>query len=152
MIEREGFYPGRLYPGLNSFHLGSDVFHFYLIYWSFYPGLFHFNSDLLLLYSAVFDPAIVLFIIHFDIVSLLRVNKQAMRTIHFNIPDDVDLKDYDFSMIIASKLYEDGILSSGQAAELAGLSKWTFIELLGRYGVPVFSKSLSDLESDISNA
>ena len=46
-----------------------------------------------------------------------------MRTIHFNIPDDVDLKDYDFSMIIASKLYEDGILSSGQAAELAGLSK-----------------------------
>ena len=81
------------------------------------------NSDLLLFYSAVFDPAIVLFIIHFDIVSLLRVNKQAMRTIHINIPDDVDLKDYDFSMIIASKLYEDGILSSGQAAALAGLSK-----------------------------
>ena len=74
------------------------------------------NSDLLLFYSAVFDSA-------FDIISLLRVNKQAMRTIHINIPDDVDLKDYDFSMIIASKLYEDGILSSGQAAALAGLSK-----------------------------
>jgi hypothetical protein len=30
-----------------------------------------------------------------------------MRTIQVNIPDSVDLKDYDFSTIIASKLYED---------------------------------------------
>lgn len=75
-----------------------------------------------------------------------------MRTIQINIPDDVDLKDSDFSMIIASKLYEDGILSSGQAAELAGVSKRTFIELLGHYNVSVFTKSLNDLESDIYNA
>jgi len=75
-----------------------------------------------------------------------------MRTIQLQIPDEVELKDCDFSMIIASKLYEDGKLSSGQAAEMAGLSKKTFIELLGRYGVSVFSSSLSDLESDIANA
>ena len=75
-----------------------------------------------------------------------------MRTLQLNIPDDLDLKDNDFTMIIASKLYEDGKLSSGQAAELAGLSKRTFIELLGKYGVSVFSTSLSDLESDIANA
>lgn len=75
-----------------------------------------------------------------------------MRTIQFRVPDDIDLKDYDFSMIIASKLYEDGKLSSGQAAEIAGLSKRTFIELLGRYGVSTFSKSISDLHSDIANA
>ncbi len=75
-----------------------------------------------------------------------------MRIVQLHIPDEVDLKDYDFSMIIASKLYEDGKLSSGQAAEMAGLTKRTFIELLGRYGVSVFSKSLSDLESDIANA
>jgi len=75
-----------------------------------------------------------------------------MRTIELHIPDDVDLKDSDFSMIIASKLYEDGMLSSGQAAEIAGLSKRAFIELLGRYGVSIFSTSLSDLESDIANA
>jgi predicted HTH domain antitoxin len=55
-------------------------------------------------------------------------------------------------MIIASKLYEDGILSSGQAAKMVGLSKRTFIELLGKYGVSVFSSSLSDLKSDIANA
>ena len=75
-----------------------------------------------------------------------------MRTIHINIPDDVSLKDYDFSMIIAAKLYEDKILSSGQAAEIAGLSKRAFIELLGRYGVSVFYNSISDLNSDIENA
>lgn len=75
-----------------------------------------------------------------------------MRIIQLHIPDDVDLKDQDFSMIVASKLYEDGKLSSGQAAEIAGLSKRAFLELLGTYGVSVFSKSLPDLESDISNA
>jgi len=75
-----------------------------------------------------------------------------MKIIQLQIPDEVDLKDYDFSMIIASKLYEDGKLSSGQAAEMAGLSKRAFIELLGRYGVSVFSTSLSDLESDTANA
>jgi predicted HTH domain antitoxin len=75
-----------------------------------------------------------------------------MRIIELHVPDEVDLKDYDFSMIIASKLYEDGKLSAGQAAEMAGLSKRAFIELLGRYGVSVFSTSLSDLASDIANA
>ena len=75
-----------------------------------------------------------------------------MRTITLNIPDEVDLKDYDFAMIIASKLYEEGKLSSGQAAQVAGLSKRAFIELLGRFGASVFSTSVSDLESDINNA
>ena len=75
-----------------------------------------------------------------------------MRTIQLHIPDEVDLKDYDFAMIIASKLYEDGKLSAGQAAMVAGLSKRAFIELLGRYNVSIFSTLLSDLESDIANA
>ncbi|MDP2889305.1 MAG: UPF0175 family protein [Bacteroidota bacterium] len=75
-----------------------------------------------------------------------------MKTILLKVPDDFDLKEYDYSMIIATKLYEDGKLSSGQAAQIAGLSKRTFIELLGRYGVSVFSRSISDLHSDIANA
>lgn len=75
-----------------------------------------------------------------------------MRTIQVNIPDSVDLKDYDFSMIIASKLYEDAKLSAGQAAEIAGLTKRAFIEILGKYGVSIFSNSINDLQSDIENA
>jgi len=76
----------------------------------------------------------------------------VMRTIQINIPDSVGLKDYDFSMIVAAKLYEDAILSSGEAAKIVGLSKRAFIEMLGKYGVSVFSTSISDLHSDIDNA
>jgi predicted HTH domain antitoxin len=75
-----------------------------------------------------------------------------MRTIQINIPDDLDLKDYDFSMIVAAKLYEDAKLSSGQAAKIVGLSKRAFIEMLGIYNVSVFSTSISDLHSEIANA
>jgi len=75
-----------------------------------------------------------------------------MRTVQLQIPDDVDLKDYDFSMIVAAKLYEEGKLSSGQAAQIAGLSKRAFIEILGRYGVSIFSTSVEDLHSDFANA
>ncbi len=75
-----------------------------------------------------------------------------MRTVQLQIPDDVDLRDYDFSMIVAAKLYEEGKLSSGQAAQIAGLSKRAFIEILGRYGVSIFSTSIEDLHSDFANA
>lgn len=75
-----------------------------------------------------------------------------MRKLQLNIPDSVEKNDSELAMIIAAKLYEDGVLSSGQAAELAGLSKRTFIEMLGKYGVSVFSSSIEDLESDIANA
>ena len=75
-----------------------------------------------------------------------------MKTISINIPEGFDLKKYDLSMMLASKLYEDGKLSAGQAAIIAEVSKRTFIELLGRYGVSVFSNSISELKSDIANA
>ena len=75
-----------------------------------------------------------------------------MRTIHINIPDSIEMSDYDFSMMVAAKLYEDKKLSSGQAAEMVGISKRAFIEVLGKYGVSLFSNSISDLHSDIANA
>lgn len=74
-----------------------------------------------------------------------------MRTLHIHIPDEIDLRDYDLTMIIAAKLYEDAKLSSGQAAKMVGVSKRTFIELLGKYNVSVFSNNIADLHSDIAN-
>lgn len=51
-------------------------------------------------------------------------------------------------MMLAAKLYERGILSAGQAAEMVGLSKRAFVELLGKYGVSVFGyESLEEMES-----
>jgi len=72
-----------------------------------------------------------------------------MRTIKLNIPEDLNMRDDEFSMILASKLYEDEILSSGQAAKMAGLTKRTFIELLGKQKVSVFNNSIKELEEDI---
>jgi predicted HTH domain antitoxin len=75
-----------------------------------------------------------------------------MKTLNINIPDFIDISELDLSMILASKLYEDSKLSAGQAAEVAGLSKRAFIELVGKYNVSLFSNSISDLYSDIANA
>lgn len=75
-----------------------------------------------------------------------------MRTLTLNIPDSVNKNDNELTMLIAVGLYEKGTLSSGQAATLAGLTKRTFIELLSKYGVSVFSTSVDDLKSDIENA
>jgi len=75
-----------------------------------------------------------------------------MKTVNLKIPDTVDLDDKDIAMIVASTLYEKGKLSLGQAADLAGLSKATFAELLGKYGVSIFNYPPSDLSRDIKNA
>jgi predicted HTH domain antitoxin len=75
-----------------------------------------------------------------------------MRTVKFKIPDTVDLDDKDIAMLVASTHYEKGKLSLGQAAEMAGLTKRTFAELLGKYGVSIFNYPPSDLTRDVKNA
>lgn len=75
-----------------------------------------------------------------------------MSLIKLNIPDTLNLKNFDFSIYVASKMYQDGLVTAGQGAEIVGVSKRTFIEILGKYGVSIFSSSKDDLESDISNA
>lgn len=75
-----------------------------------------------------------------------------MNKIILNIPENINMKTFDFSVYVASKMYEDGLVSAGQASEMAGLSKRAFIELLGKYGVSLFSQSVDDLDKDITNA
>ncbi len=75
-----------------------------------------------------------------------------MKIVTLTIPDQVELNEREAKMIVASRLYEQGRLSLGQAAELTGLSKRTFMELLGDYGVSVFNYPASDLERDVKNA
>jgi predicted HTH domain antitoxin len=47
----------------------------------------------------------------------------------------------------AVKLYELGQLSSGRAAELAGMSRVEFLDLLGQYRVFPLAAELRDLEA-----
>ncbi len=72
-------------------------------------------------------------------------------TIELTLPKSVDVSDFELKMIIAAKLYELGKLSSGQAAEVAGLSKRAFIELLGKYNVSVFGYDENELEDDLKS-
>lgn len=75
-----------------------------------------------------------------------------MRTITIDLPNSLDLNDKEARMILASKLYEMGKLSLGQAAELAGYSKRTFMELLANYGVSIINHSPDELDQDLKNA
>ncbi len=75
-----------------------------------------------------------------------------MKKLILNIPDYVNLNEREIVMILASRLYEEGKLSLGQAAELVGLSKRTFAELLGKYNVSLFNHPASDLSRDVNNA
>ena len=52
-------------------------------------------------------------------------------TVELKLPDSVELSDFDIKMTLAAKLFEMGTLSGGQAADLAGISKRSFLELLG---------------------
>jgi predicted HTH domain antitoxin len=75
-----------------------------------------------------------------------------MKTLTLNIPDSLDVDNKDLAMLVASRLYEQGRLSLGQAAELANLSKRTFAELLGKYNVSIFNFPASDISRDVANA
>jgi predicted HTH domain antitoxin len=52
-------------------------------------------------------------------------------------------------LMAALKMFELGKLSSGKAAELAGVSRVEFLDLCGRYQVPVFNYSPEELESEL---
>ncbi len=75
-----------------------------------------------------------------------------MKTLTINIPNTADIDDKEARMSLASKLYERGKLTLGQAAELTGYSKETFMELLAEYNVSLINHPADELDEDIENA
>ena len=71
-----------------------------------------------------------------------------MNELKIELPPNVSLDEA--QLLLAVKLFETGKLSIGQAAKLAGYSKRTFTELLGKMGVPVINYPAEDLEREIS--
>jgi predicted HTH domain antitoxin len=55
-------------------------------------------------------------------------------------------------ILLVANLYKKGKLSLGRAAEVAGLTKRTFAELLGSYGVSIFNYPPTDISKDVKNA
>jgi predicted HTH domain antitoxin len=54
-------------------------------------------------------------------------------------------------MAAAMKLFELGRLSSGAAAELAGVPRVAFLAKLGEFGVETFRQTELDLGNDLAN-
>jgi predicted HTH domain antitoxin len=80
----------------------------------------------------------------------------AMRQIVVEVPEQVLLAEKmdeaafgrELCTLAALKLYELGRLSSGRAAELAGMSRVEFLMSLGRYKVFPLEAELRQLEAD----
>jgi predicted HTH domain antitoxin len=58
----------------------------------------------------------------------------------------------DARLLLAVKLYETGKLTTGLAAQLAGMPRSAFIFLLGRYGLSPFGETPEELEDDLAHA
>ena len=80
------------------------------------------------------------------------------RQITIDIPEKVLLAEksdevafgQEMRLLAAIKLYELGRLSSGRAADLAGMSRVEFLLILGRYRVFPLLDELEELEQDIA--
>lgn len=73
-----------------------------------------------------------------------------MKVITLQVPDQIELDTNDTVKFLAAKLYESARLSLGQAAELAGLSKIAFAEIIGDYNVSLINHPISDILQDVS--
>ncbi len=74
--------------------------------------------------------------------------------VHF--PDALQTTPDDFEqearLAMAVKLFEMKRLSSGMAAQLAGMERVPFLMILNQYGVPMQDLDMDELESDLNNA
>ncbi|MGA0555039.1 UPF0175 family protein [Larkinella sp. VNQ87] len=68
-----------------------------------------------------------------------------MKTLTIQLPDSIN--EHDVLMQLAGVLFEKGILSSGQATEMVGISKAEFLESIGRYGISIFGETPEDIEN-----
>lgn len=55
-------------------------------------------------------------------------------------------------LLLSLKLYESGKLSTGLAAKIAGISRVSFMFLLGEYGLSPFGESFDEIEQDLTHA
>lgn len=68
-----------------------------------------------------------------------------MTTMTIQVPEALEKEHEETTRFIAAKLYEAGKLTLGQAAEMCGMRKWDFPEILAKFNVDYFQYSSKDL-------
>ena len=75
--------------------------------------------------------------------------KSSTMGIHIEVPEGLPLSDFELRMNLAAKLFDRGLITSGQGAKMADLSKQAFLELLGKYEVSVFQYDMNEVLDDL---
>ena len=77
------------------------------------------------------------------------------RRIAFEVPEGLKLPPSELEqrlrIELALRLYKKGIATLGQARRIAGLSKWDFLELLAKEGIPIHYEE-EELKEDLEIA
>lgn len=73
-----------------------------------------------------------------------------MSTLTLEIPASLENNREDTVRFLAAKLYESGKLTLGQAAQMAGMKKWDFAEILVDYGVDFIQYTFEDVLTDVA--
>ena len=68
-----------------------------------------------------------------------------MTTMTIQVPEALEKEHDETIRLIAAKLYEAGKLTLGQAAEMCGMRKWGFPEILAKFNVDYFQYTSEDL-------
>jgi len=83
---------------------------------------------------------------------MAAITIQCPDTVLLSLHESEDRFAKELRTAAAVKLYEVGRLSSGRAAELAGVTRVAFFAILGEYGVGLYQGTASDIEQDVQNA
>ena len=91
-----------------------------------------------------------------ELLSGAENGKMALVTKHgrpafLAIPFSEQLINHGVNRSIALSLFQEGLLSMGQAAKIAGISQESFIELLKETDIPAVDYSPDDLEEELSS-
>lgn len=82
-----------------------------------------------------------------------------MTTITVDLPEEVQRAlnrtpgemGRDVKLYAALMLYQLGKLSSGMAAQMAGIPRVDFLQLCGEYGISVFQYTAEELDAELKN-
>lgn len=71
-----------------------------------------------------------------------------MKNLVLTLPESIELETIETTRFLAAKLFEIGKLTLGQAAEMSGLTKNSFAEILKDFGVSLINYSPDEVDND----